>query len=1235
MRKLKYLIILFLFCVSSVSFSQKLFYDEKVQDWRSLEAPEKSQITHSVLLIGDIVHPNEDSTVIDLMKEKITSFGPSSSVLVLGDIVYPKGIPEEEDPLYEDAKRDMDMILDRFNDYEGEVVFMPGNHDWKRGAKDGWERLGLMEKYIEVASGIQNVFLPDNGCPGPVEVELSDDVLAIIFDSQWWFQNNDKPGPDDGCEFEDITGIFVQIEDIIRRNQDKHIIFAAHHPLFSVGYHGGYFPAEYNLFPFLEFNKALYIPFPGFIYTGYRKYLGHVQDMAHPEYKIFKQKMLETFQAYPNIIYAAGHEHNLQYFKYDSLHQIISGGGGEGTYISKRKKKTDFAADTKGLSIVNFYENGEAWVEYWTPDDTESGELLFKYPLYQKGLNETTTTNNDNEVLNFSDSTVRAKLTDLYLKGGFINFLMGENYREIWNTEVELPVFDIEKEKGGLKILKRGGGQQTRSIRMKAADGKQYVLRSVNKYVEKALDKELWNTIAEDAVQDGISASNPYAALTIPKMANAIGIYHTNPKYVWVPDDPALGIYRRDMANDIYLFEERPAGKAKDMPNFGNSKELVNTAEVIEKTLGSHDHLVDQKAVLKARLFDFLINDWDRHDDQWRWATFKKDGKKIYRPIPRDRDQTYFVNQGVLMWVVKQDFILPKFQGFDYEIKNIKGLGFNARYFDRAFLSEPGLEDWIQAAAEIQEDLTDEVIEEAIHDFPPEIYAKLGKDTEDKLKQRRDDLQKYADEYYRFLSKSVDVVGTSDRDFFKIKRLENGHTDVKIFAMSQKKGKKRELLYHRDFDPDVTREIRLYGKGDKDKFEIEGEADKAIKIRLIGGKDTDKYKDESHIKGLGKSIIVYDRRDRKNKIKKGNETRLKLSNSKSVYKYDRKQFKYNRTAPIIGGGYNVDDGIFIGGGINMKRFNFRDSTSHKLSGTYAFLTNAFSVDYAGSISSFSQYFSLEIEANVSMPRNVDNFFGMGNETKKITDDRSYYRVRYGYMNLNPMLMHKFSEKVNYSIGGFYRYFNVQDTAGKYIGDINLNQLDSSAFEQAHYAGLNARFEVDTRNSEVLTQRGMHWITDVSGNFGIHNDNISFIRLRSDLNFYISSTIDPRVVLALRFGGAMNIGDYEFYNANALGGRTNLRGYQSRRFTGDHTAYQSTELRFKLMNLSSYLFNGQIGIYGFNDLGRVWYEGENSKKWHHGYGFGIWVIPFEFTALTVSYDMSEEDQLISFNFRFLF
>ncbi|MEZ5146122.1 MAG: hypothetical protein R2759_03265 [Bacteroidales bacterium] len=76
------------------------------------------------------------------------------------------------------------------------------------------------------------------------------------------FQNYRKPGIEDGCEFEDEAGIFIAVEDAIRRHQGKNILFATHHPLISAGNHGGYFPASRMLFPLLDENKNLYIPLP-------------------------------------------------------------------------------------------------------------------------------------------------------------------------------------------------------------------------------------------------------------------------------------------------------------------------------------------------------------------------------------------------------------------------------------------------------------------------------------------------------------------------------------------------------------------------------------------------------------------------------------------------------------------------------------------------------------------------------------------------------------------------------------------------------------------------------------------------------------------------------------------------------------------------------------------------------------------------------------------------------------
>jgi calcineurin-like phosphoesterase family protein len=1214
--------------------AQKIYYAPGNKNQQPL--PENTaQLLYTLYMIGDLKYPQPDNENLTLFKNHIAKQGEQSAVVVLGDILYPLGLRDSSNRHFTEDETKLKYILGIFDKFNGETFFIPGNHDWARGREDGWETVINEEKYIENYFGDKNIYLPDNGCPGPSEIELSNDITLIVFDSQWWFQKNNLSGSNIDCEFTEKDELFIELEDAIRRNGDKKIILATHHPLYSVGKHGGYFPASYLIFPLLEVHKWMYIPLPGFIHTGYRKYFGNIQDMAHPEYKIFKEKLLKILSDYPNVIYAAGHEHNLQYFEKDSLHHIISGGGGEGTYIARKKKKTDFAYQSPGFSKLSFYSNGDVWMEFISPDSTQYGKVVYSKKLFNKPVFNPGEKEKLLQSLDFSDSIVKVRLTEIYNKGKFHRFWMGDNYRDIWDAQVELPVFDIGSYMGGLSIIKRGGGQQTRSIRLEDKNGKQYVLRSVNKYVEKALPQSFQNTIAVDAVQDGISASHPFAAITVPQLANAAGIMHTNPKIVWVPDDPRLGIYREDLANGIYLFEERPDDNREDVVSFKRSENILSTAKTIDKTQKDHDHQVDQYAVLRARLFDILINDWDRHDDQWRWATFKEGKKTIYQPIPRDRDQVYFVNEGVMMWIASRNWAMRKLQGFDYTVKDVKGLGFNSRYFDRSFISEPDLNDWNFIANEIQKNLTDSVIHQSIMALPNNIYDLSGLEIESKLKSRRDLLHKYAEEYYYFLANSVDVVGTNERELFDVNRLQNGNTQVTVFALSNKKGIIKEQLYYREFKYAETKEIRLYGLKGEDVFEIEGSGKKGIKVRIIGGKGNDSIIDESKVCGLGKKTIVYDRKGGNNEIIGSSETRLKQSKSKSFNTYDRKQFQYNRTMPLLYAGYNIDDGVFLGGGAKIYRFNFRDSTMHKISARVALQTGASAFTYNGLFTAFSQTFDLKLSAELSFPRIVDNFFGLGNNTQKTTNDKKYYRVRYEYAKINPMLQQTIGKEFSYSFGPFYQYIYLTDTANRYIGEIYPQTADSLAYVPNNYLGINAMYILDTRDNNIFPTRGLAWETELLGFYSIKKEGENFIKLRSDLGFYLSFRKDPRVVFAFRLGGAINIGDYEFFYANFLGGKTNLRGFRSNRFAGDQSFYVNTEVRFKLLNIKSYLLNGQTGILLFNDIGRVWVEGENSKIWHDGYGAGIWITPFNFTAITITYSRSNEENLIDFTLRFLF
>jgi hypothetical protein len=79
------------------------------------------------------------------------------------------------------------------------------------------------------------VFLPDGGCPGPVEVNLNEWLTLVILDTQWWLHPFDKPEAESDCEAKDASGLIIQLEDILHRNGHKRILVVGHHPMYSYG----------------------------------------------------------------------------------------------------------------------------------------------------------------------------------------------------------------------------------------------------------------------------------------------------------------------------------------------------------------------------------------------------------------------------------------------------------------------------------------------------------------------------------------------------------------------------------------------------------------------------------------------------------------------------------------------------------------------------------------------------------------------------------------------------------------------------------------------------------------------------------------------------------------------------------------------------------------------------------------------------------------------------------------
>ena len=105
---------------------------------------------------------------------------------------------------------------------------------------------------------------------------------------------------------------------------------------------------------------------------------------------------------------------------------------------------------------------------------------------------------------------------------------------------------------------------------------KEYALRSVDKNLDILLPKIFHHTFIQHIANDEISMSNPYGALGVSGMAQAAGIPHTNPQYLYVPKQKALDTLNNKYGGRLYLFEQRPSGDWSDANNFENFKKVAH-----------------------------------------------------------------------------------------------------------------------------------------------------------------------------------------------------------------------------------------------------------------------------------------------------------------------------------------------------------------------------------------------------------------------------------------------------------------------------------------------------------------------------------------------------------------------------------------------------------------------------------------------------------------------------------
>ena len=1162
------------------------------------EKKDSSKLVHSFYLIGDAGNSTltKDSPGLVYLREKIKGASKKSTLLFLGDNVYEAGIPKKKSKKYPLAKRRIKAQTKVAKKFKGKSIFIPGNHDWYNGL----EGLQREEELVKKSLG-KNSFFPESGCP-LAQVDISKNIVLIIIDTHWYLTNWDNhPTINDNCEIKTRTKFFDEFEGMIKKARGKTTIVAMHHPMFTVGSHGGKYSFASHLSP---------LPILGSIKNLIRKTSGLSNtDIHNKKYNELKKRIVTLSQENDKTIFVSGHDHNLQYIVRDNLPQIISGSGSK-TTATKLSDGVNFSYGTQGFAKLDIYKDGSSEVRFYTVNDDK---IVYQTQVLQ--ADEKTVFNT------FPNPKITGKKASIYTqeeitKSKKFRFIWGERYRKYFGTEVNAPTVDLDTLFGGLKPVRKGGGHQSKSLRLKDKKGREYVMRALRKnavqylqavaFKDQYIEGQFDDTTTENLLSDVFTGSHPYAPFTIGKLSDAIGVYHTNPVLYYIPKQNSLTHFNDEFGDELYMIEERAASGHGDKESFGFSDTVISTDDLLIFLNKSEDHFLDEEAYIKARLFDMLIGDWDRHEDQWRWAVFKENKKTIYRPVPRDRDQAFsiFGDGALLNIVTKLIPTLRLMKSYTAELKSPKWFNLEPYPLDIVLISKSGKDVWDKQVAHIKKNITDVVIDDAFTNFPNEVKDETISDIKRKLQGRRSNLQKISDSYFNHINKFQIIRGTQKNDWFEIERLKNRQT--KITAYTIKKGEKNNIFHQRIYNESETKELWIYGLDEEDVFIVKGDKKTQLKIRIIGGQNNDKYTILN-----GEKVIIYDFKTKKNTFET-NKGRKKLTDDYETNVYDYKKLKNSKNVITPTIGFNPDDGVKVGFSNIYTAYGFERNpftSEHSLSGAYYFATNGIELDYVSEIANVFGKWNFGINSTFTSPNFAINYFGEGNDSSnpEANDlkEEDYNRIRISKFFAGTFIQWKSDLDAQIKLGVKYQKIQVENTTDRFVNsEFGAN---NSVFEHQKFINAEGSYQFENIDNHAFPTMGMRTeiVTGYTSNL---NNNKNFGYLIPSISFDYKLVPSGQLVLATKLKSHFTFGgSYEFYQAANIGGNDGLRGYRNQRFTGKNSLYQSTDIRLNLIRFKTSLVPLNIGLFGGFDYGTVWGQ-ENSTfkntKFNTSLGGGV-------------------------------
>lgn len=859
------------------------------------------------------------------------------------------------------------------------------------------------------------------------------------------------------------------------------------------------------------------------------------------------------------------------------------------------------------------------------------------------------------------DDSVVVRASRRYGASGPHEFLLGDNYRDFWYQPITVPVLDLGKYAGGLTALEEGGNAQTRNLHLRGKDGKEYVFRPVFKEVLQLPD-ELKRTVIEDVFADGLSASHPAATVLPNAFLRAAGLLHAEPALYVMPNDEKLGEFRKNFAGKLGTIEEFPEDP-KEGPGFAGAVDIIDSEKLLERLNAGAGDRIDAHALLTARLVDLLIGDNDRHPGQWKWARMKDSDDALWIPIPRDRDKAFVSYNGALLGLAR--IALPRLVKFARVPHT--AMFYNAVNFDRRLLVSLTRSEFDSVARFLQRAITDSVIDEAFRSMPKE-YQAIRSDLASRVKARRNNLQASANGYYRGLFTIVDLHGTDAPDRATITRQEDGGLAIKM----QSKG---VTYFDRRFDPSDTKEIRLYLQGGADTAEVTGTARRSIPIWVVGGSGQNYLVDSSIVGGRRRPTRMYDNGGSPDVIvetgdvvveKKDDSAKKDSAEKKGENKALREGYDpdtaWNRRPIVKFQGWSAEPfrdrgssirptltlstgrglGIMPTLEITRRKYGFRQypyASKTELEIGYSTALQGWDVEFEtdNRFESSRMFITTETEYTQVIS---GRFGGFGNDIPRPLDRRELETQEQQY-RFQPSLGWAISPVSEFTMGPV-----VKITTTDSLPDRIISELKPYGFSRFGQAGFQVRYlHESTRRvvshggtaDELMSEHPRTGFElDASAAFypAMLDATSAFGTTSLVATSFITLPLPLSPVFAMRVGGQQNFGEFPYFEAAFLGGRSSVRTLRRNEYAGDAMLYGSAELRVPIASFP-FILPLNTGIFGFADAGRVYMDGKSPGGWHRGMGGGFWLgVLKPSTSISITFtDQKDRKVLIGTGFIF--